>query len=133
MDLPGYGYARQSKELRLTWNDFTKAYFLEREQLVNVLLLVDASIPPTRIDLECANWLGDAEVPFTVVFTKADKRKKGAGDAGGNMEAFKRELLKDWAYLPPCVVTSAAQGVGKNQLLSLLAQLRDLANRQRAG
>lgn len=64
-------------------------------------------------------------------FTKCDKKKKG-GDIEKNIEAFKKELLKDWEYLPPCVVTSSQKGIGKNKLLSLLAQLRDLFNSNRS-
>jgi len=130
VDLPGYGYAKVAKEQRLKWNDFTKDYFLNRDTLVTVLLLVDASIPPTKIDMECLTWMAEAQVPFILVFTKCDKKKKGL-DFRANVDAFKKEMLKEWEYLPPCILTSAEQGLGKQQLLSLLAQLRDHYNRNK--
>ena len=133
VDLPWYWYAKVAKDMRLTWNNFTKRYFVERETLVNVMLLVDASIKPTAIDIECANWLGDAQVPFIIVFTKVDKSKKGIASPVENMEAFKRILLEDWDYLPPCIATSSRQGKGKGQLLALLAQLRDHWNKHARG
>lgn len=63
-------YARRSKTERGEWSDFTRDYFLNREVLANVLLLVDSSVPPQDIDLESADWLGDSQVPYTLVFTK---------------------------------------------------------------
>ena len=113
VDLPGYGYAKRSKTLRAEWSDFTQQYFLQRDTLANVLLLVDASVPVQALDLEVANWLGNAQarpplprasalpapprahtaggraqVPFSLVFTKVDKRKKGVPPPSDNMAAF---------------------------------------------
>ncbi|KAJ6382870.1 hypothetical protein OIU77_031320 [Salix suchowensis] len=76
VDLPGYGYASAPQELRKDWNKFTKDYFLSRSTLVSVFLLIDASIPAKKIDLEYASWLGQNQVPMTLIFTKCDKRKK---------------------------------------------------------
>jgi len=66
VDLPGYGYAKRSKALRAEWSGFTQQYFLERPTLANVLLLVDASVPVQALDLEVADWLGNAQVPFSL-------------------------------------------------------------------
>eukprot|EP00958_Prasinococcus_capsulatus_P004440 scaffold412_cov388-Prasinococcus_capsulatus_cf.AAC.14 len=76
VDLPGYGYAKVSKSDRETFLSFVKEYFLKRETLANVFVLVDSSIEPQTIDLDCIDWLGEHQIPFTIVFTKADKRKK---------------------------------------------------------
>lgn len=125
VDLPGYGYAQRAKKDRLEWNAFTRDYFLDRKTLAHVLLLVDASIPPTPIDLDCADWLANSEVPFAIVFTKIDKRKKKCPSPQANMDAFKAEMLKDWEHLPPVLTTSSTTGAGKGDLLNYIAQLRE--------
>ncbi|XP_073306668.1 GTP-binding protein At2g22870-like [Primulina huaijiensis] len=76
VDLPGYGYAAAPHEIRTDWDRFTKDYFLNRPTLVSVFLLIDASIPTKKIDLEYASWLGQNQIPMTLIFTKCDKRKK---------------------------------------------------------
>eukprot|EP00198_Chlamydomonas_reinhardtii_P007672 XP_001697009.1 predicted protein [Chlamydomonas reinhardtii] len=126
VDLPGYGFAKVGFQGRQQFDTFTKEYFNTRPNLAMVLLLVDASIKPQRIDLEYANWLTDNEVPFTIVFTKADKRRKGltAAVRDSHVTAFKRALLQDLAYLPPSLLTSAAKGLGRGELLSFIAGLR---------
>jgi len=131
VDLPGYGYARTSKDNVLHWNKFTREYFLERESLVSVLLLVDASIPPMELDLACAAWLAEAEVPMTVVYTKMDKKKKGCPSAADNIASFEERLLESWEELPPTVATSSRAGTGKGQLLAHIARLRALYNTHR--
>lgn len=126
VDLPGYGYAKRSKETRLEWNNFTKDYLLNRDTLANVLLLIDASIPPTEIDLQCANWLASSQVPFTIVFTKLDKKKKGVPTPKENMKAFQNTMLKDWEHLPFTLETSSLKDMGRQELLSHVASLRAL-------
>lgn len=124
VDLPGYGYARTSRRKQLEWNAFTKDYFLGRESLLTVLLLVDSSIAPQQIDVECAAWLSQADVPFAVVFTKADKRRKtGAGTAEENVHAFLGLLATSFAELPPTFLTSAAEGAGGGAVLRHLSEV----------
>ncbi|GAQ86732.1 GTP-binding protein [Klebsormidium nitens] len=127
VDLPGYGYAAAPGKARSAWNEFTKDYFLNRKQLVTVLLLIDASIAPQEIDLECAEWLGENQVPVSLVFTKCDKRKKTK--AGGkhpteNIADFESMLKETWDELPPKILTSSVTGTGRHELLSHLSQLR---------
>ena len=119
-------YAKRAKEKRLEWGSFTRDYFVNRQTLANVLLLVDASIPPTDIDLNCSSWLAESKVPFSLVFTKTDKRKKGAPKPAQNIAAFKEALLKDWEYLPYSLQTSAATGAGRQELSAYIASLREL-------
>lgn len=126
VDLPGYGYARASKEKVLTWNKFTREYFLERDTLASVLLLIDASIPPLELDVACANWLGEAGVAYTLVYTKLDKRKKGVPNAEENIAAFEAQLAQSCDALPPAVATSSKSGKGKAELLAHIGQLRAL-------
>ncbi|KAL4437187.1 hypothetical protein ABPG75_004326 [Micractinium tetrahymenae] len=133
VDLPGYGYARTSKGNVVEWNRFTREYFTERETLVTVLLLVDASIPPMALDISCAAWFAEAEVPFTVVFTKLDKRKKGGPPAEENIAAFEAQVEEACGYAPPTILTSSKSGKGRNELLAHVAQLREFFNKQRHG
>lgn len=125
VDLPGYGYAKRSRTSRVEWRIFTQKYFLERPTLAAVLLLVDASIPPQPADLDAADWLGNAQVPFTIVFTKTDKKKKKTSTAMQNIAAFKKEMLAEWENLPPLLSTSCKSNTGKGELLAHIAQLRD--------
>lgn len=126
VDLPGYGYASASKGTQGAWLGFTKEYFLKRDALVAVLLLVDASIPPQPIDLECADWLAASQVPFSVVFTKVDAKKKSGPTPAQNMSAFKKGMLEEWASLPSCFETSSKEGKGRSEVLGFLASLRQL-------
>ncbi|WIA09569.1 hypothetical protein OEZ85_008961 [Tetradesmus obliquus] len=132
VDLPGYGYARTGKENRKEFEWFTKNFFLQRPTLTMVLLLIDSSIPPQAIDLEYAQWLGAKGVPFCIVFTKADKRKKGGSKKQANVTAFKRALLQQCGFtaVPPCISTSASSGDGKQELLAFVAGLRVLFEQQ---
>lgn len=125
VDLPGYGYAKSSQKTRMDWNSFTKTFFIQRETLLCVLLLVDASIPPQQIDIECAGWLTTQEVPFMVVFTKADKSKRGAGRVEDNVSAFLQSLQADLGALPDSFLTSAEAGTGGGDLLRHLSALRE--------
>jgi GTP-binding protein len=132
VDLPGYGYAKSSKDMRIAWNEFTKLYFLERETLALVMLLIDASIPPQLIDVACAAWLHKADVPFMVVFTKADKRKKRGPDSDTNVAAFLEELEAELGGVPEAFVTSATEGRGGTDVLHHLAKLRQSCEAQPA-
>ena len=130
VDLPGYGYARAPGDLRDAWTDFTMEFFQKRESLVSCLLLIDGTIPPQEVDLEVANWLGEHDIPFTVVFTKVDKRRKVRPGVRTNHEdnvrAFQEALAPSWAELPPCVITSSVTGTGRQALLNHIAALRKL-------
>eukprot|EP00898_Chlorokybus_atmophyticus_P002129 jgi/Chlat1/2917/Chrsp2S04668 len=124
----GARYAEAPKAAIKEWTAFTKDYFLKRTTLATVLLLVDASIPPQPIDLECIDWLGGSNVPVSVVFTKCDKqkkKKKNAGTIESNVQAFEDLLSETWDELPPFFLTSAKTGQGKQELLNHIASLRN--------
>jgi len=130
VDLPGYGFAKTaSREARASWLDFTKDFFISRDALVHVLLLVDGSLPPQQVDLDCAAWLAECEVPFAIVFTKADAAKKGAPTPAQNVRAFKKALSQVLEVLPWCFETSSRSGRGRSEVLGYLASLRELARR----
>ena len=103
--------------------DFEKLitnYILNRKNLVNLFVLVDVRHTPQKIDMEFMKWLGESSVPFSIVFTKADKMKSGGADR--NVEAYKTELLKTWEDLPDIYVTSAEKKTGTDQILKFISE-----------
>lgn len=126
VDLPGYGFAKASESARMDWSSFTKGYFLNRETLVSVLLLIDASVPPQKIDLDCANWLGRNEIPITFVFTKCDKTKGGKGSRPDeNIRSFQELIRQNYKQHPAWIMTSSVTGLGRDELLLHMSQLRN--------
>ena len=118
VDLPGYGYARLSKDGREKLKKMIEDYTLERKELICLFVLVDSRHEPQKIDLEFIQWLGEEGVPFAIVFTKADKLTKGR--LAANLEAYKARLLEEWEELPPIFVTSSEQQLGRDELLSYI-------------
>lgn len=118
VDLPGYGYARLSKDGREGLKRMIEDYVLEREQLVSLFVLLDCRHEPQKIDLEFVSWLGEHGVPFALVFTKADKLSKGR--LAANVEAYKAKLLEQWEELPPLFVTSSEEHLGREELLDYI-------------
>jgi len=119
-DLPGYGYARVSKSLRKDFEKLITNYILNRKNLVNLFVLVDARHTPQKIDMEFMQWLGESSVPFSIVFTKADKLKSGGADR--NVEIYKNEMLKTWEELPDIYVTSAEKKTGTDEILKFISE-----------
>ncbi|TVU35209.1 hypothetical protein EJB05_17087, partial [Eragrostis curvula] len=128
VDLPGYGYASAPQEARTNWDEFTRNYFLKRETLVSVFLLIDASIPAKKIDLDYASWLGQNKVPMTLVFTKCDKRKKkknGGRRPEENVETFQSLIREYFEAAPPWIMTSSVTNQGRDEILLHMSQLRN--------
>ncbi|XP_059275203.1 GTP-binding protein At2g22870 [Lycium ferocissimum] len=128
VDLPGYGYAAAPHEVRTDWAKFTKDYFLNRPTLVSVFLLIDASIPAKKIDLEYASWLGQNKIPMTLVFTKCDKRKKkknGGKRPEENLQDFLELIQKFFQTAPPWIMTSSVTNQGRDEILLHMSQLRN--------
>ncbi|GIL71045.1 hypothetical protein Vretimale_4113 [Volvox reticuliferus] len=126
VDLPGYGFAKAGKSSKEEWLTFTKDFFIKRENLVSVLLLIDSSVPPQEVDKDCANWLAECKVPFCIVFTKIDNRKKEMPANAQNIRAFKQLMSEEWEELPRCFETSSRTGAGRSELLGYVASLREL-------
>jgi GTP-binding protein len=120
VDLPGYGYAKISQTERAKWEKMIWEYLKNREQLACTLVLVDIRIEPQKLDLDFCKKLGEAGLPFAIVFTKADKEKPGAVER--NVNAFCNKLLETFTSLPNFIVTSAETLMGKDQLMSFLEQ-----------
>ncbi|CAN1162055.1 GTP-binding protein At2g22870 [Linum perenne] len=128
VDLPGYGYAVAPHDLRTDWGKFTKDYFRNRSTLVSVFLLIDASIPAKKIDLEYASWLGQNQIPMTLVFTKCDKRKKkknGGKHPEENAKDFQELIRGYFQTTPPWIMTSSVTNQGRDEILLHMAQLRN--------
>jgi len=121
VDLPGYGFAKRSKKEVNKLEQMISGYILQREQLMNVFLLVDVRLEPQKIDLEFIQWLGESGIPFALVFTKADKLS--AGKVAGNVEAYKKVLLETWEELPPIFITSSEKKQGRDELLNYIEQI----------
>lgn len=121
VDLPGYGYARVSKSSKQTFQKFIKQYFGLREQLVSAFVLVDIRHEPQTIDLEFMQWLGENGVPFSIIFTKADKLKPKAIE--NHIEAYKNIMLETWEAIPNYFITSASNELGKNTVLNYIDEL----------
>ncbi|PKA55972.1 GTP-binding protein [Apostasia shenzhenica] len=116
-------FAHASESARTDWSSFTKGYFLNRDTLVAVLLLVDASIPPQQIDLDCANWLGRNNIGMTFVFTKCDKTKAGKGSRpADNIKQFQVLIRANYREPPPWIMTSSVTGLGRDELLLHMSQ-----------
>lgn len=118
VDLPGYGYARLSRDGRDGLRRMIEDYILERTKLICLFVLLDSRLEPQRIDLEFIEWLGEGGIPFALVFTKADKLSRGK--LAANIAAYKERLLQQWEELPPLFITSAEARLGRDELLSYI-------------
>lgn len=122
VDLPGYGYAKVSKKTKNVFQQFITDYFEQRIQLVSAFVLIDIRHEAQKIDLEFLTYLGETEIPFCIVFTKADKISKGKVDQ--HIAAYKKQLLaNNWAEMPEYFVTSATEGRGREELLTFIDEI----------
>lgn len=128
VDLPGYGYAKTSKENRFKWTQFIQEYLVDRENLMNTFVLLDSRLEPQKIDLEFMNWCGHHEIPFSMVFTKIDKLSSTALQK--NLAVYKKEMLKVWEQLPPVFTTSATSKFGQEKLLNYIGQVNEAAKEE---
>ena len=127
VDLPGYGYAKRSKVQQEQLARMIKGYILHREQMMNLFLLIDGNIPPQRLDLEFVQWLGENSIPFTIIFTKADKSRKGS--FGKSVREFLHVLEETWEELPPYFQVSSTKRIGRESVLEHIAQIITVVNR----
>lgn len=118
VDLPGYGYAKVSKNLRQKFQSFIYDYFLKRQQLVCSFVLVDSRHEPQKIDLEFMQFLGEKRIPFCIVFTKTDKLGKTV--VQNKVAKYKKVMLQTWEEIPPYFLTSATNQTGKKEVLEFI-------------
>lgn len=121
VDLPGYGFAKRSKKVQEDIEKMISSYILHREQCVNVFLLIDIRHEPQKIDREFMDWLGTNGIPFSIVFTKADKLTQGK--ARQNVESYKSALLETWEELPPYFITSSEKSQGREEILDYIESI----------
>lgn len=129
VDLPGYGYAKVSKSVKKTFQKFITAYFEKREQMICAFVLIDSRHEPQNIDLEFMQWLGERQIPFCIIFTKADKLKPMALER--NIENYETQMLETWAEMPQYFVSSATTGLGKDEILEYINSVNEALNRNR--
>ena len=120
VDLPGYGYAKVSKTVKKKFQKFITDYFEKRKQLISAFVLVDIRHEPQKIDMEFMEYLGVNQIPFSIVFTKADKLKPKAIET--HVKEYSKELLKTWEELPQYFVTSSTKSIGKDEILQFIEE-----------
>ncbi|MBZ5858208.1 ribosome biogenesis GTP-binding protein YihA/YsxC [Flavihumibacter profundi] len=121
VDLPGYGFAKVSQAQRKQWEKMIENYLRQRENLVMVFILIDGRHEPQKIDLDFVNQLGSWEIPFTLVFTKADKETQRV--VAKNVKMFLDAMRETWQFLPAHVVTSAVKMQGRDKLLGMISDM----------
>ena len=129
-DLPGYGYARVSKSQRKDFEKLITNYILERSNLVNLFVLVDIRHQPQKIDLEFIEWCGESGIPFSLVFTKADKLKTDTA-ADKSVEEYTQKLLETWEELPQMFITSAEKKQGTGSLLAFIQETNEMLKKEK--
>ena len=134
VDLPGYGYASRGKKQVEKIQQIIEDYILEREQMTNLFVLIDCRLEPQKIDLEFMEWLGENGVPFSIIFTKADKLKGGRlksvagescrtftnGKVKDNVNKYLKKLTEQWEELPPHFVSSSEKKTGRQEILDYI-------------
>ncbi len=123
IDLPGYGYAKESKKKRYQWERMVRSYLKGARNLQTTFLLVDANIPPQELDVTFLNWLGQEQIPCSLVYTKVDRLKRNQRQA--NLLRIKRKFLESWESLPPEFAASSVTGEGRELILQYIAKLND--------
>ena len=120
VDLPGYGYAKVSKEKSALFEKFIADYLTTRTSLLCIFVLIDARLPLQQIDREFFEWCGKKEIPFVIVFTKIDKLKRQ--EIVKNIEDYETQLLRSWSEVPNYFLTSSEKKIGRDELLSFIEE-----------
>jgi len=123
VDLPGYGYAKAAKSIRLGFSKIISDYILRRPNLVYVCVLIDSRLQPQKNDLEFLYHLGEAEIPFVLIFTKIDKQ--GVNKTKENTDIFLQKIAENWEKLPQYFITSAITKIGKEEFLQFIEETNE--------
>lgn len=121
VDLPGYGYAQRGKKMMEKIQKIIEYYVLEREQMTCLFVLVDSRLSPQKIDLEFIEWLGENNVPFAIIFTKADKQS--IGKTKQNVNIYLNKLKEQWEELPPYFISSSEKKIGRKEILNYIEEV----------
>lgn len=128
VDLPGYGYARVSKSSKRIFQKFITQYFSKRQQLALAFVLIDCRHKPQKVDLEFMQWMGENQVPFSIIFTKQDKMKPNA--LTKNIEDYKLKMLESWEEMPKYFITSSSNGTGRDEVLNYISKINSLMSKE---
>ncbi|MFA6778933.1 MAG: ribosome biogenesis GTP-binding protein YihA/YsxC [Paludibacteraceae bacterium] len=123
VDLPGYGYAKMNKSGLAKLEKMVKGYVLNRDCLTNLFVLIDSRLEPQSIDLGFFEFLGVNGIPFSIVFTKADKLNDA--QLHKNITQYREKLFEQWDELPPIFVTSAEKGIGRDDVLNYIESINN--------
>ncbi len=123
VDLPGYGFAKVSMSQRKQWETMIEDFLKKRETLAHIFLLIDSRHEPQKLDLEFADRMGKWEIPFTLVFTKADKENQRT--VAANVKTFLQKMREHWQFLPRHFVTSAEKKTGRREILQLIEEMNE--------
>jgi GTP-binding protein len=126
VDLPGYGFAQRSKSQRAKLEQMISSYILQRQNLSNLFVLIDCRHEPQQIDLEFMKWLGESNVPFSIVFTKADKLSRAR--LTENIDAYLQRMAEEWEPIPPHFITSSETRQGRDELLNYIEEINKEMN-----
>lgn len=127
VDLPGYGYAKASKSVRSGFSQIILDYIENRPEMVCLLVLIDSRLEPQKIDVEFINLMGEKQIPFALVFTKADKLTQNQLDS--NLARYRRFLKQSWEELPPMLVSSSEKKAGREEILSFIDSCIELTEK----
>ena len=128
VDLPGYGYARVSKSSKRIFQKFITQYFSKRQQLALAFVLIDCRHKPQKVDLEFMQWMGENQVPFSIIFTKQDKMQPSI--LTKNIEDYKLKMLESWEEMPNYFITSSSTGSGRDKVLNYISEINSLMSSQ---
>lgn len=125
VDLPGYGFAKRSKTERAKWEKMIRNYLLTRTNLLSVFLLIDLRIEPQKIDLDFMEWLGTSQIPFVIIFTKADK-VGNTNKIDASVSHYRSTMMENWEAVPPMLITSSQTARGKDELLAYIKKTNEI-------
>lgn len=123
-DLPGYGFAKVSISQRRQWEQMIENYLRKRENLINVFVLIDSRHSPQKLDLDFINQLGKWDVPFTLLFTKADKETQLV--VSRNVKQFMAKMRETWQFLPQQIITSSIKKMGRDKVLTVISEFNQV-------
>lgn len=118
VDLPGYGYARRGQKGQEQIKKIIEDYLLEREQMTNLFVLIDSRLEPQKIDLEFMEWLGENGIPFSIIFTKADKLTNN--QVQSSIKKYIKKLKEQWDEIPPYFISSSEKRMGREDILGYI-------------
>ena len=124
VDLPGYGFAKVSQNMRAAWEKMIEGYIRNRTNLVTVFVLIDSRHEPQNLDLEFLRKLGEWEIPFNMIFTKADKSTQR--DVAKHVRQFIDAMRKEWEFIPRSFTTSAVKFLGRKEILAYIGELNEV-------